>query len=165
MTNIVHGDTGSAAEGGWPVDRGRWADMHEEEQQQENAPPATECIASQGSDKGGDGGDRRSDHWGHAWVEEPAQGSWQDAPSAGGSASWSWTKGSWQEAPEAGGWARATFATPPPVNPWGSSGGRPISLRCRFCNRRWSPDGCKFDACLGCCPKEDGSTTCLRHSF
>lgn len=172
----MNGDTGSAAGGGWQVDRGCWADMQEEEQQQPNnvnAPPAAECTAPQEPDADADGGDgwtqkpgAGADHWGgHAWTQEPAQGSWQEAPSASGSASWSWTHGSWQEAPSAGWLAGAKSARPVPFNPWGSHGGRPIRMRCRFCNRGMAPPGCKFDACLGCCPKDDGSMICHRHMF
>ena len=100
----MHGDTGSAAEAGWDVPKHRsWADMHEEEQQNPNTPPAADHTAAQESGEDGDGGDgwghakkpAGGDRWGHAdeghakepaggdgWghAKEPAGGSWQDAP-------------------------------------------------------------------------------------
>ena len=162
----MNGDTGSAAGPGWRVDRGTWADLQDSssndaEEQQEQRPEdsnARAAPAAEGNDSraapAASGNDSRN---------------WQGDASADGSATWSWNQepaqGSWHEATSAGGSAGATAVgptPPPPFNPWGS---RQVPIRCCTCYVGWAPLGCKFDACLGCCPKERGGITCHRHLF
>ena len=168
-TGMVHGDTGSAAQGGWDVRTGRWADMSSSDD--DDKPPAAERTSAGGSANGqGPSAADSADRWPSS-ADGSANGPSADQrpSSAGGSAAPAADSADWRpsSAGGSGGWYGSVPEPPePPTNPWTGRGGRPMALRCRQCHRGWAPTQCKFESCLGCCPvRDEEGIVCLRHSF
>ena len=158
------GDIGGT--GGWAGAgrTGAWADATSSEE--EAAAAAEEAPAAEPSPEA-TGGWGAWSWWSSGWdgAQPSAAGSadgWsQPAEGAGGSGGWSrsaagsgdpWTGGSHSSA--AGSAER---------EPWYRPGQG--TQRCSICCVAWAPARCKFNACLGCCPKQEGDIICMRHVF